>query len=264
MRSNHQESQKQLLSKYKFLSKLIDHYMTTKQFTSGFRGYIIKITNYLRLTSDTQAPGDYLRNFLSSHEAWKEFLPVLKDETFGQLVTDYPPPVHSGPLNPFIQHDFSSYAAAKPIKPLTRDDISIDLGSKYANGLGFEGKSAFATPEQKRKRKRNKKNIKKSGESSGTTLGNSIQTEHSEAASNGNSAEKNQVSGAKNENQQPVGGAAGERKSVATTAGPVAKENGEDGSSQHQEHQGQQVGKSVGTKATEQKGGGVAETNHAS
>jgi len=59
----------------------------------------------------------------------------------------------------------------------------------------------------------------------------------------------------------------GERKNVASIAGPVAKENGgEDGSSsQHQDHQGQQVGKSVGTKATEQKGGGVvSETNHAS
>jgi len=103
-----------------------------------------------------------LRNFLNSHEAWKDFIPVLRDETYGQLVTDYPPPPHSGPLNPFVQHDFSSFAS-KPLKPLTRDDISIDLGSKYANNLGFDGKAPYAPQEQKRKRKR-KKGGKKAGD----------------------------------------------------------------------------------------------------
>jgi len=94
-------------------------------------------------------------------------------------------------------------------------------------------------------------------------LGNSIQTVHSgAAASNGNSAEKGQVSGAKNETI-PVAPPLGERKIISSSSGPVAKENGgEDGSPS--QHQGQQVGKTGGTKATEQKVGGAAETNHAS
>jgi len=180
-----------LLSKYKFLSRLIDHYSTTKMHTSGFRGFILKITNYIRFQSDTQPPGEYLKNFLNSHEAWKDFIPVLRDETYGQLVTDYPPPPHSGPLNPFVQHDFSSFAS-KPLKPLTRDDISIDLGSKYANNLGFDGKAPYVSQEQKKRKRKRKKGGKKSGDAA---EGDSSDSSSTMPLQNGNSTGSEKKSG---------------------------------------------------------------------
>jgi hypothetical protein len=75
---NHTESLKTLLSKQKFLTRMIEHYRSTTSTDSGLRGYIILMANYMRLTADTQPPSEYLRSFLVSHTNWKEFLPLLR------------------------------------------------------------------------------------------------------------------------------------------------------------------------------------------
>lgn len=161
VKSNHIGALKALLSKYKFVTRLIDHYMTKTPQTSGFRGFIIKIANYLRLKADSLEPNSFLRNFLISHTSWKEFLPILREETTNQLVTKYPAPSVS-PLN-----QFSAFCVSRPLKPITPVDVSIDLGSSYANDLGFSGvvpystESASNTQKKRKRRRRRRKNNSK-------------------------------------------------------------------------------------------------------
>jgi len=113
--------------------------------------------NYLRLTADTLAPSAYLKNFLSSHEQWKEFVPVLRDETIRQMVTNYAAPV-GGHINPFAIHDtFGMYSSATKCRAITPDQVDIDLGSEYANNLGFDEAAPYAVPQSGKKKRKSRK-----------------------------------------------------------------------------------------------------------
>lgn len=169
IRINHVESMKALFSKHKFITRMIEHYKTTSSKDSGLRSYIILMGNYVRLTADAQPPSEYLKSFLTSHVQWKEFVPLLKDDTVKQFVTAFPAPSGGHPisLSPFASAEtFGLYSSMAPPKPITEDDIDVDLGSEYANNLGLEDASVYVETKKKRKRKRKSKS-KKAGEDKG-------------------------------------------------------------------------------------------------
>jgi hypothetical protein len=170
IRINHVESMKALFSKHKFITRMIEHYKTTSSKDSGLRSYIILMGNYVRLTADAQPPSEYLKSFLISHIQWKEFVPLLKDDTIKQFVTDFPAPSGGHPisLSPFASAEtFGLYSSLAPPKPITSDEIDVDLGSEYANNLGLEDANVYVETKKKRKRKRKNKNKKASGEDKG-------------------------------------------------------------------------------------------------
>jgi hypothetical protein len=122
--------------------------------------------NYVRLTADAQPPSEYLKSFLISHVQWKEFVPLLRyvparaslvvctqhqhriamsswlthlakttdrDDTIKQFVTAFPAPSGGHPisLSPFASAEtFGLYSSMAPPKPITEDDIDVDLGSE--------------------------------------------------------------------------------------------------------------------------------------
>jgi len=154
---NHVESMKGLMSKNKFITRMIEHYRATNSQDSGLRSYIILMANYVRLTADAQPSAEYLKSFLNSHSQWKEFVPLLKDDTVKQFVTQFPAPAGGHPisLSPFATAEtFGLYSSMIPLKPITPEDVDVDLGSEYANTLGFEDTSVYVETKKKRKRKR--------------------------------------------------------------------------------------------------------------
>lgn len=166
IRINHVESMKALFSKHKFITRMIEHYKTTSSKDSGLRSYIILMGNYVRLTADAQPPSEYLKSFLISHVQWKEFVPLLRcvparaslvvctqhqhriamsswlthlaktpdrDDTVKQFVTAFPAPSGGHPisLSPFASAEtFGLYSSMAPPKPITEDDVDVDLGSE--------------------------------------------------------------------------------------------------------------------------------------
>eukprot|EP01089_Gocevia_fonbrunei_P022523 TRINITY_DN9141_c0_g1_i1.p1 TRINITY_DN9141_c0_g1~~TRINITY_DN9141_c0_g1_i1.p1 ORF type:complete len:694 (-),score=157.19 TRINITY_DN9141_c0_g1_i1:28-2109(-) len=207
MKANHTQTIKALLSgNSKFLGKLIDHYSTTDSKTSGFRGYIIKMSNYLRLLGDTQAPGDFLKDLLLSHAQWQMFVPILKEETIAQIVTDYPAPAN---VSPFSAHqEFGSYGA-KPLKPVTKEDVDIELGSKYANALGFEGKTLWVPAPHaqsktlKNKRRRQKLQAQKKGAKANKQNPNQKKQNPNQKKPNPNQKRTNPNQNRQNKNKNP-------------------------------------------------------------
>lgn len=71
------ETIKALFAKNRFLSRLIDLF-GAKNETTGAKGFIILMCNYIRLAADTMGTEDYLPHMLTSHDAWKSFLPTLR------------------------------------------------------------------------------------------------------------------------------------------------------------------------------------------
>lgn len=52
--------------------------------TAGNRGYVLQLCNAIRLQADTLPPTDFLRNYLNSHEQWRNFLGTLREVTLQQ------------------------------------------------------------------------------------------------------------------------------------------------------------------------------------
>jgi len=131
-----------MLKKYKFLSRLIDHYKTPESLDS--RGFIIMICNTLRFSAEIQSPSGWLRRYLGSHESWKSFIPDLRAQTLEQMK----------------RYQSDIYAEEED----SEFDEGIDLGSAYARSLGFDGEpNPLPSPEPQRKKK--KKRTKKGKES---------------------------------------------------------------------------------------------------
>lgn len=171
---NHVESMKGLFSKHKFITRMIEHYKASTSKDSGLRSYIILMGNYVRLTADAQPPSEYLKSFLVSHVQWKEFVPLLKEDTIKQFVTAFPAPSGGHPisLSPFASAEsFGLYSSMAPPKPITPDDVDVDLGSEYANNLGMDDASVYVETKKKRKRKRRSKSKRAAGEKEGENEG---------------------------------------------------------------------------------------------
>jgi hypothetical protein len=137
VRDNHVESLKTLFAKNKFLSKIIDHYKTE---ATAAKGFIILITNSLRLASDAQAPSEWLRHYLLSHDPWKLFQQTLRQDTETQLKR------------------YSEEGYEEEI-----EEVEMDLGSPYARSLGFDKEPIIGLGESpnSRKKRRKKHNKKK-------------------------------------------------------------------------------------------------------
>jgi len=140
VRENNEEALKQLLQDSRFLSKMIEQYRS--QDLSCLRGFVILIANTLRLTADLQPSAAYLKRFLVSHSTWKDFLPVLREDTEVQLR-------RYNDITPEMIEDEDDQGM---------DDLDIDIGSAYAKSLGFEEESAPSpSTDAPKKKKKNKK-----------------------------------------------------------------------------------------------------------
>lgn len=144
IRENHLESQKNLLNKYKFLSRMIEHYKSPEQ--TGARGFILLIANTLRLGADLQPSSGWLRHYLNSHDPWKQWLPQLRHDTQMQLKR------YADITADMLDEEEGGFD----------EDLDIDLGSAYARSLGFEEElpeeeALPSTPKGKKKKKRSKK-----------------------------------------------------------------------------------------------------------
>jgi len=161
VRENHVESQKSLLNKYKFLSRMIEHYKSPEQ--TAARGFILLIANTFRLGADLQPPSGWLRHYLVSHDAWKQWLPTLRTDTQTQLKR------YSDITADMLDEEEEGFD----------EDLDIDLGSAYARSLGFEEEApeqeeAPSTPKRKKKNKKNKK--KKKDQPAGNHVGEENKT----------------------------------------------------------------------------------------
>jgi len=133
IKTQNEVSLKYILTKYKFITKMIDNYSNISVKTD-FKGHILLFCNILRLTGDTQSSDDeYLRRYLNSHSAWRAFLPVLREATFQQTRSL---PVTKSLFDKPLPHVVpKSYVRSK--LDLINDEDNIDLGSSYAKQLGF-------------------------------------------------------------------------------------------------------------------------------
>lgn len=179
LHTSHEASLTTLLKKYKFLTEIIRHHRDVQQ--TDARGFIILILNSLRFKADMH-PSGFLRHYLASHDAWKAFLPTLREET-----------------------------AKHTRRPLHRDDEDdgIDLGSAYAKRLGFTGLpepepespattpvkpagTAATTSKKKKKKKRKSKSRLSLGSSEGSEDGDEDSGDEEDAldtSSEGSSSE---------------------------------------------------------------------------
>lgn len=144
VRENHVESQKQLLNRYKFLSRIIEHYKAPDQ--TAARGFILLIANTLRLGADLQPSSGWLKHYLLSHDPWKQWLPTLRHDTQMQLKR------YADITADMMDEEEDTFD----------EDLDIDLGSAYARSLGFEEElpeeeASPLTPKSKKKKKKNKK-----------------------------------------------------------------------------------------------------------
>jgi len=130
IKSNDVPTLKNLFTKTKFLTRMVEQYDDPKTF--GCRGYILLISNVLRLTCDSQKPSDYIPTMLTSHHTWKDFEPKLREQTMAQVeiaVEDDPtfqrPLPHVGPLSITQENDDMISFLARILKA-----GDIDLGSQ--------------------------------------------------------------------------------------------------------------------------------------
>jgi len=183
VRTNHTECLKTLLVRYKFLSRIIECYKS-KELNSS-RGYIIMMANTLRLAADLQPVSGTLRHYLTSHDQWKQFLPVLRVDTQQQLRK---------------YSDITGLMDEDDDEEEEDEDEGIDLGSAYARSLGFQESPPLVMQSPlptKRKKRKNRKGKKKpdlpSGLASPTSptspplVSSPALTPHSNSNSNGNS-----------------------------------------------------------------------------
>lgn len=99
-------------------------------------GHILDMCNAVRLQAAAQPPSSWLRQFLQSHQTWRGFVPRLRActllrETPG-LGVEVPPPMYGLPS---ADADTDAYGNATK--------RGIDLGSAYADKLGFVGEQPW-------------------------------------------------------------------------------------------------------------------------
>jgi len=163
---NHTTSLKALLTKQKFLSRLISHFQENN--ISGCKGYIILLCNIMRLGGDAH-PNDFIQSYLLSHDAWKQFLPTLKEITCNIVERGWSASMDALQLPACIGTSFAkpplSGSPSSNLNNLISDPNSIELGSIFARHLGFDPPAEIVpheivndqqTKKKKRKKKKNK------------------------------------------------------------------------------------------------------------
>jgi len=141
------EAQKTLFSKYKFLTKIIQHFNEFPK--TGCKGFIVMLCNIVRLAAALQPSTGYLRHLINSSILYKSFIPKLKEATEIQLKR------------------YSDMEALESDEEEVVEDMGVDLGSHYARSLGFEqepSEDQLTDKQKKYLRKRENKRKKKEEE----------------------------------------------------------------------------------------------------
>ena len=77
IKSNHKPTMKTLITKQHFISRLVEKFNGPSK-DIGYRGHILVIFNFLRLTSESQHPDEYIPQVLSSSDDYKAFTETLE------------------------------------------------------------------------------------------------------------------------------------------------------------------------------------------
>jgi hypothetical protein len=118
---HHEETLRLVLQKAKFVSRAI----RSCKAGGSLQGILLICLNTLRLRSQSLPPSAFLRQFLESHDAWKGFQDELTKMTLAQ------------------QRPADGPAVPGQEKASMSSGLGLDLGSRYASQLGFEGMKAY-------------------------------------------------------------------------------------------------------------------------
>mmetsp|Transcript_31796 Transcript_31796/g.93361 ORF Transcript_31796/g.93361 Transcript_31796/m.93361 type:complete len:794 (+) Transcript_31796:49-2430(+) len=142
--TNHEDGLKVLVQKTKFVGRAIK--AIKNDATVSNKGVLLRCLNALRLHSQSLSSHSFLRHYLDSHDGWKSYQATLRSNTIEQqrLGGGIPMPTLTGP--PPGMMGMASLVDAINSNPLltSEDDaekseeLDIDLGSAYANDLGFD------------------------------------------------------------------------------------------------------------------------------
>ena len=150
--TNHEEGLKVLVQKTKFVGRAIK--AIKNDATVSNKGVLLRCLNALRLHSQSLSSHSFLRHYLDSHDGWKSYQETLRSTTIEQhrLGGGIPMPTFNGQptleggmgmgmaglvdainSNPLLASEDDADNSGKE-----NDDVDIDLGSAYANDLGFD------------------------------------------------------------------------------------------------------------------------------
>ena len=143
--TNHEDGLKVLVQKTKFVGRAIK--AIKNDATVSNKGVLLRCLNALRLHSQSLSTHSFLRHYLDSHDGWKSYHETLRSTTIEQqrLGGGIPMPPANGFMpgmgmaglvdainsNPLLASDGEGNSKEN-------EDIDIDLGSAYANDLGFD------------------------------------------------------------------------------------------------------------------------------
>ncbi|OQS02112.1 hypothetical protein THRCLA_05493 [Thraustotheca clavata] len=155
IRTNDESILRPLLQKLKLVTTLIKAYHNEDK---AARGYIIYCCNLLRLQASAVAPDAYIRTFLGSHAKWHQFEPELRTITSAMVVKGL------GINVPTSMSRYGGYSGYTSIPDPPEFVPGIDLGSDFAQNLGFIDDLPWPvdTSDSEKKKKKKKKNKKKS------------------------------------------------------------------------------------------------------
>jgi len=146
---HHEPTLRLVLQKAKFVSRSV---RACKE-GGPLRGVLIQCLNLLRLRSQSLPASAFLRQFLFSHDGWKAYQDSLLQITMTQRFGGKPVPGQ---------------------EVMCIKNMSIDLGSKFSDELGFEGFESFvdevppaeasAAAGANKKKKKNRKKKNKNGD----------------------------------------------------------------------------------------------------
>jgi hypothetical protein len=139
----HEPSLRVLLDDVQFLSRCINRYEDDEADTKGF---IITIMNVLRLMVDAKgdSPDDWLCHFLAEHAGWQDALGRLRADTEQRVDRPYAVPSADESVFNMGSGSFGALMSSSMNNPIGGQQIpdpegGIDLGSRYADDLGFVG-----------------------------------------------------------------------------------------------------------------------------
>mmetsp|Transcript_295 Transcript_295/g.661 ORF Transcript_295/g.661 Transcript_295/m.661 type:complete len:952 (-) Transcript_295:9-2864(-) len=128
---------------------------------NALRGVLINLCNAIRLQVSSLPPTSFLRNYLHSHSAWNEFVPILLKDTLVQQ----PPGLGHYIPTPETRNGANYMAALLSIQQ--NDGDGIEHGSNFAKFLGFEEEIEWPEEPTEPKKKKNKKKKKKKNKDKG-------------------------------------------------------------------------------------------------
>jgi len=143
--TNHEDGLKVLVQKTKLIGRAIKA-IESDAAVSSTKGILLRCLNALRLHSQSLSAHSFLRHYLDSHDGWKSYQVTLRKTTMEQqrLGGGIPLPTATG--GPMAGMGMAGLVDAINSNPLLASDdetngggiIDVDLGSAFANDLGFD------------------------------------------------------------------------------------------------------------------------------